>query len=157
MAGILYPRLIQNLGTVVETMQCLSHTGSRQCAVKLPAQTLSPYLQMMPLLRRHPNMHILNLKGIPSGASLLRQSLPSLTRYDFLSLLAAMSPYHSASNSSQHLHQQVGCHYRLSQLVLGDTSEISNADLGELNQLLPSLRQLTFHQANFVCVSLRAM
>jgi len=41
--------------------------------------------------------------------------------------------------------------------VLGDTSEILNADLGELNQLLPSLRQLTFHQANFVCVSLCAM
>lgn len=32
--------------------------------------------------------------------------------------------------------------------------EISNADLGELNQLLTSLRQLTFQQANFVCVSL---
>ncbi|KAL0042836.1 hypothetical protein WJX79_001077 [Trebouxia sp. C0005] len=80
--------------------------------------SISPW-QMIPLLHRHPNVHILNLKGVPSGASLLRQSLPSLTR--------------------------------LSQLMLGDTSEISNADLGELNQLLPSLRQLTFHQANFVC------
>ncbi len=68
-----------------------------------------------------------------------------------------MLPYYNASSNSQHLFQQLGCHYRLSQLVLGDTSEISNADLGELNQLLPSLRQLTFHQANFVCVSLCAM
>ena len=137
-------------------MQCLSNTGSRRCAVKLPAQTPVIYLQMMPLLRRHPNVHILNLKGIPSGASLLRQSLPSLTRYQSFSLLAAMLPYYNASNNSQDLFQS-GCHYRLSQLVLGDTSEISNADLGELDQLLPSLRQLTFHQANFVCVSLCAM
>jgi len=37
-------------------------------------------LQMAPLLQRHPNVQILNLRGIPSGASLLRQSLPSLTR-----------------------------------------------------------------------------
>ncbi len=132
-------------------------TTQWRCAVKLPAQTLLVCLQMMPLLRRHPNVHILNLKGIPSGASLLRQSLPSLTRYHSLSLLAAMLPYYNASNNSQHLFQQLGCHYRLSQLVLGDTSEISNADLGELNQLLPSLRQLTFHQATFVCVSLCAM
>ena len=67
-----------------------------------------------------------------------------------------MLPY-NASNTSRRLFQQSGCHYRLSQLMLGDTSEISNADLGELNQLLPSLRQLTFHQANFVCVSLCAV
>ena len=48
-----------------------------------------------------------------------------------------------------------GFNCRLSQLVLGhDVVGITNKDLAELNQLLPSLRQLTFHQANFIGVSL---
>ena len=49
------------------------------------------------------------------------------------------------------------CACRLSQLVLGDDiNDIPNANLAGLNQLLPSLRQLSFHHSNFVCVSLRS-
>lgn len=44
-------------------------------------------MQMMPLLRRHPNVQVLNLRGIPGGASLLQQDLLVLTRQDSLYLL----------------------------------------------------------------------
>lgn len=39
-------------------------------------------MQMVPLLRRHPNVQVLNLRGIPAGASLLHYDLLMLTRQD---------------------------------------------------------------------------
>ena len=41
-------------------------------------------VQMVPLLQRHPNVQVLNLRGIPAGASLLQRDLPELTRQDSL-------------------------------------------------------------------------
>ena len=47
--------------------------------------------QMVPLLRRHPNVQVLNLRGVPGGASLLQQDLLVLTRQDSLYRLLSCS------------------------------------------------------------------
>ena len=45
------------------------------------------------------------------------------------------------------------CSYRLTSLMLGDSTQLTNADLKDVHLQLPSLKRLEFHQGNFAHVS----
>ena len=65
-------------------------------------------MQMVPLLRRHPNVQVLNLRGIPAGASLLQWDLPELTRQNSIKLLRRISLSGMSCSASPFLRFLVG-------------------------------------------------